>query len=245
MMRMAWGAALLGLALVARAEEPNALEFPAKASIEVDANGKAHVLTLETMSGRNGAPPASVSELIASRLRERIESWQFVPATRDGVAVPSRTRLVVGLDATDDGHGGLVVKVLSAITGPTIRERSMGEVLQIVPAQGMLLVADVRYAADGHVVDVDITDQRIFSGGHFVPYSDRVLKRGVEKSLKRWTFEPDVVAGQPIEGHGQIPLLLCMTAACLAAPMDLGTTREFTAADPAVKLSDAIVGTTL
>lgn len=245
MRRMAWGAVLLACALVAQAGEPTVLAYPASALIDVDTTGKAHVVTLATRSGQNGAPRAAVSELIEPRLRERIESWQFVPATRDGTAVPSRTHLSINLRAMDDGRGGLSVQVVSASTGASLREHPLREVVGAIAGPGMFLIADLRYGADGRVDDVDVTDQRIFSGGQFVPYADRSFRRIVEKALKRWTFEPEIVAGRAIEGHGRLPIRMCLSDACIAAPVDTGEADEFASADPAVRLRDDVAGTTL
>lgn len=243
--RMAWGVVLLGLALAARAEQSNALEFPATASIEVDANGKAQVLTLSTGHGPKGAPPAVLTELVEARLRERISSWQFVPATRDGLPVPSRTHLSIGLRAMDDGHGGIAVRVVSASTGASLQEHRMGDVIAAIPGPGIYVVADMHYGSDGRVFGVDVTDQRIYSDGRFVPFGDRRFKRALENALKRWTFDPEIVAGQAIEGHGRMPIRVCLSDACMAAPVDEGEAREFAASDPAVTLRDDVAGTTL
>lgn len=247
--RMAWGALLLGLALAAQAEEPG-LKLASSAVVDVDATGKAHVVTLDSVDGPNGPLPTALSQPIETRLRERIESWQFVPATRDGVAVSSRTRLGVSLRAVDDGHGGVAVHVVSVGTGGAIREKHMADLISAFIHYGsqVYLVADVHYAGDGSVIDVDVTDQRVLSGGRFISHADRNMRKAVERALRRWTFETEVVAGQPIEGHGRLPIWVCDSAACETAARDVRASdgnQEFASNDPAVKLRSAVAGTAL
>ena len=80
-------ALLLSLAPAARAASPAPLEFFGSAWVDVDAAGTAHVVEMGKVERLGDGPAAAaVAERINARLRERIESWQFVPATRDALA---------------------------------------------------------------------------------------------------------------------------------------------------------------
>lgn len=236
---------------VATDAAPSSLDFDVSATVDVSADGNAHVVEIGKVSKLSSVPAlVPVADQVAQKLRDRIASWQFVPATRDGVAVPSRTHVYVFMRAGDDGRGGLAVTILSASPGAVIRKRPMGELVGALVDFGpdSYVLAEIHYAADGDVIDVEVREQRTLSGGRFVPTSaDSRLRKGIRNALRRWTFDPEIVDGTPIEGHGLLPMFYCNSPACdeARAGMDAPHGEAFASADSAVKLRTAVAGTAL
>jgi len=245
------GACMLCATVRAAEPPPSSLDCGVTATVDVGADGHAHVVEMGKVSKLADVPAlVPVADQIAQRLRERIESWQFVPATENGIAVPSRTHLGVSMLASDDGHGGLAVRIESASTGGRVRKPDMTSIFHAFlrsPDQ-VYIVADVHYAGDGSVVDVQLTDARAFSGATFSGRIDRELRKGIVQGLKRWTYAPEVDNGRPLDGHGTLPIRICASAACEATAIDDPySSRDglFASTDPAVKLRSAVAGTAL
>lgn len=253
MERRAWIAGLLlACSFGVSAEAPSSLDFAASATLDVTPDGHARVVEMEKVTKLSAVPSlVPVANQIAQRLRERIEAWQFLPATRGGVAVASRTHLHVALRANDDGHGGMAVSILSASTGAAVRKRPMGELVGALLDFGSdsYVLADIGYASDGSVTDVEVKDQRSLSAGRFVPaVASASLRKGIERALKRWRFAPEIVAGEPIAGNGLLPMFYCGSKACDEAQAAMEASRgdaQFASSDPAVKLRTAVAGTAL
>jgi hypothetical protein len=255
-MRYAGWAAGLWLAFsfnaVAADLPPSSLDFGASATVDVTADGHAHVVEMGKVSRLPDVPAmAPFADMIAQRLRERIESWQFVPAMRDGIGVPSRTHLGVSLRGSDDGHGGMSVAIVSASTGGSVTSWNLAPVMKAFMGapEEIYIVADIHYADDGRIDDVIFTDARKFSGLRFEGRIDRHLEHNLARAFKGWIFDPEIVDGRPIAGHGTLPLWMCMSPACEAAAAALrqssADNARFASADPAVKLRSAVAGTAL
>jgi hypothetical protein len=253
MRRLAWGAGVwLAFSFGASAAEPpSSLDFGASATIDVTADGHAHVVEMEKVTKLSDVPKlVPVADQVAQRLRERIESWQFVPAMRDGHAVPSRTHLYVSLSASDDDKGGMSVAIVDASTGAAIRDKHMGELVGAIMQLGAeaYVLAELHWAPDGRIVDVDIVKQLALERGRFVAFQDMPSRRAIARVLKRWTFDPEIVDGQTMEGHGTLPIWICMSSACEAMAASIresSDNAQFATTDPVVKLRSAVAGTAL
>ena len=250
--------AWVGLALalpfgVAAARATPSLDFGVSATVDVDADGHARVVDMGKATKLSDVPSlVPVANLIAQRLRERIESWQFIPAMRNGIAARSRTHLSVSMAASDDGHGGMAVTIVSASTGGALQQwdrRALVAALRRAREE-TFLVADLHYASDGHVIDVAFGDGRRSSAGKFENRAQRDFRKGIEQVLERWTFEPEIVDGLPIDGHGTMPMRVCLSSTCSIAKTNRddsspGDDLQFASTDPAVKLRSAVAGTAL
>lgn len=252
MLRMAWGFALLmACSLSAAAENPPAsLDFSVSARVEVDATGKGHVVDMGKVSKLSAVPSLMpIAQEISQRLRERIETWQFTPAAKDGQTVPSTTNVYVGLTGLDDGHGGLEVRIRNAQTGGELRDMNMPALIMTASTAGAegFVTVDVEYDATGKVVSASVHESGSFEHGRFVKTADHDLRKGVLKAAQRWVFLPEQVAGSPIGGSGLVSVVLCTSDACSNAKVDSGPAgnAHFAAADPAVKLRSAVAGTAL
>jgi hypothetical protein len=235
------------LAIAARPPAPAPVDFSGSAWVDVDADGKAHVVEVGRLSVLSDVPAlAPIVERIQGRLRNAIESWQFVPAMRDGIAVASRTNVSVDMRGTDDGAGGFAVRLRSARTGPGVRSMDMGPLVSVVEraqAEGSVKV-DLAYDEAGNISSAEQADSKEFAGR-----ADKVLRRGALAAVKTWHMEPEVVDGHPRAGSGSIVLVFCLeTPSCGAIPSsgdDRQHPQEFAATDPAVKLRSAVAGTAL
>ena len=234
---------LLAWPLAGQAAEPAAptsVEFGAGAWVDVDATGKAHVLEMERVSEFKGnGRPGSIAELIKERLRERIESWEFQPATKNEIPVPSRTHISVKAEAVDDEHGGMMLRVVSARTGGDIADGKSSELARIQgsPFTTGVIVIDIAYRGDGSVETANLVESSF--DNKFVG------KRALEVAMT-WRISPEVVDGRPLPGKARIPIFLCIENECPdkkdANPDDV---REFTAIDPAVRLRTPVAGTVI
>jgi hypothetical protein len=242
---------LLGLPLAGNAVMPvKSVDFSAGAWVDVDPSGHAHVTEMDKVSGLEDVPKlVPIAEDIKARLRVRIEGWQFVPASRDGVPAASRTHVHVAMQGADDGSGGLAVRILSALTGPEFSEGNRRGLIDAGMRAGEAgrVTIDVEYSAAGNVISAaaapDSTVDKYRSFGR----ASKELRRAMLKAALKWTFIPEQVAGQPIAGGGRIPVVFCLEV-CPAVEdkgSGGGTEAQFAAADPAVKLQNDVAGTAL
>jgi len=216
----------------------------------VDPNGKAHVIEMGSVTGLADAV-GTVAQRINDRLRERIESWQFIPATRDGMPVGTRTHVGISLEGYDDGAGGVALRIRSANTGPemTHEKLPMAAFLAASKAEGWVDVL-VTYADDGTVANATVTESKAFDGGRFKKHADSALQNAARKiATDSLAFKPEWVAGKPVGGSVIIPMKFCQSDVCLNAHVQRVATvapdAEFAAVDPAVKLQTTVAGSTL
>ena len=239
----------------AKPAEPTSIEFGAGAWVDVDATGKAHVVEMDRLSQfKDEDKPESIADVIKARLRERIESWEFTPPTKNGVPVSGKTHVSVALTAEDDGAGGLQLKVKSAGTGMQMLQRPhLFPVLNKMGGyNGWWFNIHLNTDLSGRVVDVQMIDSKGFNGREFVNQPPRFtseINKAALNFVKGITFTPEVVDGEPIAGEGEFPIKICASdSACDKASTDSGEQREgsdFAATDPAVKLRTAVAGTAL
>ena len=243
--------AMLPLQVLAVPPKEARMEFYASTWAEVDTSGTAHIDHVEELSKLEDVPAlAPAVAHIKELLKQRIESWQFVPATRDGIAVPSRTHVMIRLEGMDDGKGGLGLRIRSASTGASFRDMLPPLYPPGAFRSGregrVLLVVD--YDEDGKVVDVTTEEtQDIYSGKMGGPASTE-FKRAAIKAARNWTIENETVAGRPKAGKSRIPVTFCLSDACMQLPEtepDMPRDGELVAIDPAVKLRSAVAGTAL
>lgn len=236
---------------VAAATPAAPLKFTGSAWVDVDAAGKPHVVGMEKVSKLGDVPKlAPIAEHINGRLKDAIESWQFVPATRDGVAVPSHTHVLVNMEALDDGAGGMAVRIRSANTGPSLQSFDRAPLILAATraqAEGMVRLK-LAFDAEGKVSAVEVADSKEYWKGKFSGLADKWLRKEAVKAAHAWRLSPEVVDGRPIPGTGSVAIVFCLSSGCGAAPLpsnDSADPREFASTDPAVKLRSNVAGTAL
>jgi hypothetical protein len=243
---------LLGIPLVAAAAAaPASLEFGASAWVDVDTSGNAHVTEMGKVTDLGDVPKlAPIVDKIKSRLRARIESWQFIPATRNGVVVASKTHVRASLEGFDDGSGGLGIRILSANTGSELKDNNYSGIQAAGQKAGEegLVTLDITYGEDGKVRTVLVHDSKTFNQGQFGGHASRDLRRGLMEAARAWLLVPEQVAGQPVSGEGRTTIIFCFSTACTSAARSSSDRKIeplFTSVDPAVKLRSAVVDTAL
>ena len=247
--------ALLGLMLVlpewtsAAANKIDRLDFEASAWIEVDATGHARVEGIERVSKLGDVEElAPAVANLKSLLQQRIESWEFVPATRDGAAVPSRTHLSLDLEAFDDGKGGLAIRILDADTGAKLRTRPLGRLIAAMMKTGRSGRAVIRFAFDsnGAVTEAEMVASAGIAGGKMKGKLDKALAKALTEAMRDWSFEPETVAGQGVPGGGRVPVWFCLENECGDLKEAAGETETRLASeDPVVRLRSRVAGMVL
>jgi hypothetical protein len=243
---------LLASPFASLAEQPSAaVDIRASAWVEVEPSGKAHVVEMGELTKLGAvAGLASIAENIRQRLRDRIESWEFTPATRAGVAVASSTNVSIALEGVDDGAGGFAVRIRSASTGPKLALKNMGGLTAAgnSAAEEGVVVVDVTYGEDGRVLTASVHDSKTLVGGKFVKRASQDLRKGLMRAAKSWVFMPEQVARHPVAGSGRVPIVFCFTARCQSAWDALQSPESeprYAANEPVATLRSAVTGTTL
>jgi TonB family protein len=246
--------AFLPCAYAAGKDRTTELDFVSSAWVDVDAKGHGRVEQVDSVTKLDKVPAlAPAVAHIKEVLKERIESWEFIPATRDGVAVSSRTYLYVEMEGMDDGKGGLGIRILSAHGGP----------------QGQLTPPTYPPTAyrngiqGGVLIDVGFDDQGVVTSVEPVKSTDPIIRRKFSNSkffveaaiaaARAWTFKAEQVGGFPVPGRVRVPVSFCLAmpgSSCgsserAAKKADVPRDGEFLALDPAVKLRSAVAGTAL
>jgi len=259
MRRIAWCPGILLLASwavqAATPAEPLSVEFGAGAWVDVDATGKARVVEMDKLDRiQDEDKPGSISSIIKARLRERIESWQFEPPMKNGVAVAGRTHVNMAVVIEDIGSGDMRLRVKRANTGLVISQMpSFVPVMsEMGRATGWTAVVHLEISPRGHVTDTRLVDFKVFDGKKFVArpgYHD--LSRAALGIIRQAEFEMEQVDGQPIAGGGDLPVQMCISgsAACSDATSKGNTDDEnraaFAATNPAIGLRTEVVDTIL
>lgn len=257
MRHVAWMAGLLlAASRCALAAAPGASEdFSCSAWVDVDSSGHAHVVEMGSVSHLSDVPGlVPVADTIAARLRDRIETWRFVPATRDGAAVASRTWLVVRLEGHDTDGGGFEVRIRSASTGPRMNAgRPSDNAFKAVVAarsEGWMLV-HVEYGSDGRVNGAHVSQSGEFdaASGRFRPRTMKALSRAaVETAKSAFQIQPELLDGAPVAGAFDTPMRFCISAGCMTAEIaELPDTRpgELTDALSVAKVETHVADTVL
>ena len=242
---------LLAWPLVTRAAgppTPASVQISTDAWVDVDPSGRAHVVEMGKFGGfKDEGTSGSLADTIRSRLRERIETWEFAPPTKNGVAVSGKTHLVVFAVAEGDGSNGMRILIESASTGFLLTNVSIAESLVHSPyfKEGWLEV-HIEFGPDGRVVDASVLASKAFDGRRFRGNLDGSLQKKVLAAVKGFTAEMERVNGEPVGGSGNLPIRICMSNACRSAEIP-GAERgsEFVAAPAAVQLRTAVAGTVL
>lgn len=247
-----WLGMLLAWPLAGQAAKPAAptsVEFGAGAWVDVDATGKARVVEMDALPQFKGeGQPGSLVETIKARLRDRIETWEFTPPTKNGIAVPGKTHVFVNAVASNDSHGGMLILVKSASTGFYVTNHSLSA-LFANPAnlsEGWFNV-HFEFGPDGKVSDATLLDSKAFGGRRFGGKPDKNLRRAVIAAVMGFTAEMEWVDGQPIGGSGNLPVKICMSKACMSAqlPDASGGQEGLVTSISAMQLRTAVADTVL
>jgi len=238
--------------LAVAAPPPAPVQFTGSAWVDVDVAGKAHVVEMEKLTKLGDVPKlAPIADGINGRLKEAIESWQFVPAMRDGAAVTTRTHVRIILEASGDGAGGMAVRIRSASTGPGVRSIDR-MALQVAATRAQvegLVRLRLAYDGNGNVLHAEVVGSNEYWRGKFAGPADKGLrKEALDTAVRAWHLSPEVVDGVPIAGTGIVTIVFCLSTGCATTPLPGDGSpdpQQFAAIDPAAKLSSNVAGTSL
>lgn len=190
-------------------------------AVEVDVNGRA--ISIE---------PASKPALgLIDFLRPAVAKWEFEPGRIDGVAVATRTSVIVSLEARELGED-YELRIINARTGPrhdaTVPPRYPADALRRGEVGEVLVRVEV--SAEGMPTSVAV--ERSTAG--------KRLESAALTAVKKWTFVPESVGGHPVPATVFTPVNFCIERACRPLPPspDSDTTDDSPrlVGEPAVKL---------
>jgi len=172
-------------AVLAKAEASN---FNLTYALDLDRDGT--IVALE--------PTASPDlPLIEAMVEAQVRQWTFRPADVDGVAVPTRTYLRLGIAAP--GMDPALTRIVSAATGPAISSMTSpgfpAEALR--RGDGGVVVLKLKIDAKGavrRVVAVSSSSTR------------RDFTEAAEATAGSWRFLPELADGKPVAGTVLIPV---------------------------------------
>ncbi|MBQ4856301.1 hypothetical protein IMW82_16660 [Rhodanobacter sp. B2A1Ga4] len=141
-------------------------------------------------------PELGVTKPIAAVLDMALKHWRFVPAQKDGRAVPVHTFITAALESVFDADGKYTLTVRYISQGPKWEHSGFPlyspEAMQI-HAQGSV-EATAELQADGKLI---IKDSRTSATGR----GGRLLVHGVDDALLHDRFTPETLDGTPVSAH--------------------------------------------
>lgn len=216
---------LSGLAAggIATASHPDqALVTQVHAAVAVDASGRVGEIDFGELS---------LPEALRAPLLREMRGWEFEPARKAGLPVPSLTHIALSLRAeqVDAAADAWAVRITHASNGPRVLSRGMPrlplEILRGGSLQMQLLIeADVD--AQGVVRSVQVESTRSNLKGRTGARRTARVEEAWEDAFSRWTFLPEQVQGQPIASHITMPMSICVERLKAGAKRDSPTCFE-------------------
>lgn len=193
-----------GIATASESDET--LVTQVHAAVSVDASGRVADIDF----GDTPLPEA----LRAPLLRE-MHGWEFEPARKGAVPVPSLTHIALSLQAerVDATADAWAVRITHVSNGPRVRSRGMPqwplEVLRGGSLQMQLLI-EAEVDAQGVVRSVQVESTRSNLKGRAGARRTALITKAWEEAFLRWTFLPEQVEGEPIASRITMPMNLCV-----------------------------------
>ena len=195
--------------------------------------------------GADGVPTAAepVGEVMAALqapLRAAALASSFTPATKAGVAVPSRTAVLVAVSYEKAGRG-VAARVTRVIGGtmPIAPPRYPTDALRRGASARVWL--RIAFDADGTrdeartgVDRVEGTHRRGRSGEPGVVPYEKAFRDAALSALADWTHAPEEVDGQPVAIDVRVPITFCARD-CRLPPID--PAPSVTPVDPGIRLA--------
>lgn len=197
------------LALAPAATRPLPEPVDVAVDVAIDAQGRVTEAELVT----------DVAAGTGQRLLERVRTFEFTPAQREGQPVPARTTVYLSLAFESLDESRVAVRIRDAYTGPRWKRLEPPRYPTSLARQrrGGDVAVLARYDADGRVVATSIRS----SGG---PELDAAAAAAVGRSR----LQAEIVDGQPIAGEIVVPISFrIVDARGRAAVKPQRTPREF------------------
>jgi TonB family protein len=189
--------ALLFLSFTAAIAAP--LEGKFAGWVDIDATGKLNSF----------APDGAANPALADALRQQLQQFSFVPARRDGTPVAVRT-YVTGHYTLEERGDEYVMRMAGAEVGPK-------QVVLDLPKPPLRLMTmnEPGWVRVGFTVGRDGKPRDVFAEDGDGPTE---MRRNVRESVTRWRFEPETVAGKPIETYIRVDFTFAKQGSTVAVP---------------------------
>lgn len=162
--------------------------------------------------------------VITNALENEVRKWEFVPAMVDGVAVPTRTGLLLQVNVSRLSNG-LALSIGTARTGAVSDRQTpprypSGQAKRGVEGQVLM---DIRTDEAGKATSIVMAD--------FQSTSKSASARGdfeaaALAAAKTWTFHTEQVGGKNQSAYMRVPVSFCMSNKCMrqfAKQLDTGS----------------------
>jgi len=176
-----------------KAEEPVKLDFAWKLSL--DAQGQVAQLTAITNKRSDRVPQ------VRERLEQTIRSWTFVSGTVDGHPAPTDTHLSVSISLLPNDENSYRIAFDNVRTGGSILKAAPPHYPEsaVRDRKTGMVVLRVDYDTNGKTVKASLDPDS--------PASDKALvDASIEVVTKKWTFQPEMVAGHGVPGTQVLPI---------------------------------------
>lgn len=195
---------LLPLAVFAQSRQLRSLPAPAEYDVITDHDGKVRTsvqfrLCLNA-DGRIAClePLPDQNRQTVNAVLQRVPAWRFGPASLNGAPAAAESTLTVFLEGEPGEGGGYEMRITRAATGTRAIKRPAPKYpqreLKRQRAGSVLLRVEVQ--GDGTVAKVEADEE----------YSDAGFVAASVQAVRRWTFEPERIGGQPVPARVLIPV---------------------------------------
>lgn len=180
-------------------------------NLSLDADGR--VVSLK--------PEGKSNDALREKLETAIRHWNFEPGQVDEKPAPTVTALVVQVGLVESADGSeYAVRIKNARTGGSVADASaaprfpaaaMTSVLRRGGSFFAQVVVEIRYDAAGKAIAVTPV-----AGS---PIQDGPMLDSVRKAAKRWTYQPELIAGIGVPGTVLVPV-------CFSVASDVAKARQ-------------------
>lgn len=199
-----WGARLMGLNVrsvllfcfiamcltTSLAAWPRAADLPGliyfSADAVIDASGNATVSNIKGVKG-----------VLAEVLTGQLQSRPFRPARLNGMPVTSTTRISAAAMIEPVNGSDVDVLIVDIQTGPWLRRVMPPSYPADMARHGLGGSAVVSFVIDADGIPRDV---------RFLEASDLRIENAVVRTLDRWRFNPEIIAGRPSTERVAVPI---------------------------------------
>lgn len=139
-----------------------------------------------------------------AQFEKKIRSWQFTPATIDGVPQKTETNLWVRVQANPAVDGSYAVKILDAGTGtgaPNMLAAPTYPHNELRQGKEAVLRLLISYDATGKVISAEQSGVK--------QQGDKPFEVASVRAAKQWRFVPEKINGVGVPGQAYVPIRFC------------------------------------
>ncbi len=198
-------------ATLAQPEKQKVLSTMLHWKLSLDADGRVASLKAEGDS----------INALREKLETEIRHWDFASGQVDGKPAPTDTTLAVEVELAESAdRSEYAVRIKSARTGGSVADASVAPRFPAASISSLMsrpdsfnamVVVEVRYDAAGKAIAIAPV-----AG---TPVQDGPLLESVRKAVKRWTYQPELIAGIGVPGTLLVPV-------CFAVSSDMAKARQ-------------------